>query len=305
MAKSTYQHYKLNQSKRQVLPISDFGGVDYSSQKLQVSSHRAIDLINYVYKDGVIQEREGYTEIATVPTIKYIAYPFEGSPTTTILTNANEKQFNGIWHFLAEDGQYHTVAHIGKLLFEITSLTGKIVEFQLLSTTPDATGSDTQSYPTSYEHLNQKSMAFVGNNRLWFLGGNKFMLIGFRADGRLIYEPVEESSFTYVPTTTVSITYKNAQLKDGAGRAAFDYANCMTSWRQNTCVSGTGKNDNDFRRTKYFEYTLDAPIKTKNTESDVEALKENKTLSSISLATQKELAKIRIKVEEIVIKEEE
>ena len=297
MPKSTYRHYDLKAQKRQTLPIATFGGIDYSSQKLHVDSHRAIDALNFIYKNKVIQKREGYTQKAVVPTIKYIAYPYSGSPTTTVLSNAAEKQFNGIWHFLAEDGQYHTVAHIGKLLFEIKDLNGLVVKFDLLTTTADKVGSDLLTHHTAYEHLNQKSMAFVGNNRLWFLGGNKFMLIGFRADGQLIYEPVEESSYTYVPTTTIGITYKNSIVK---GREAFDYANNMTIWRKNTCLSGTGKDDNDFRRTKYYEYTLDSAIKTKDTKTDVVALAAFKDLSSISTATQKELAKIHIKVEELL-----
>ena len=302
-AKSTYSHYKLTQAKRQTLNVNAFGGVDFSSQRLQVATHRAIDLLNFVYKDGVIQKRQGYTEVAVVPTKNYIAYPYDnGTITTTILTNTS-KRFNGIWRFLAEDGEYHIIAHIGKVLFEIKDLDQPIVKFELLSSTGVSVGSDSNYYPTTYEHLDQKSMAFVGNNRLWFLGGNKFMVIGFRAgDSQLIYEPVEESQYTFIPTTTTSITYKNSIVQ---GRSAFDYANNMTIWRQNTCLSGTGKSADDYRRTKYYEYTLDAPLKLKHTAEDVEALKLNKNLASISTATQKELAKIHIRVEEIVIVEEE
>ena len=304
MPKSTYRHYDLSKQGRQTLNVAAFGGVDYSSQKLNVSTTRAIDLLNFVFASGgghsIIRKRQGYTQKAVVPTVKYIAYPYDGAtPSTAILSNAGSKQFNGIWHFLAEDGNYHTVAHIGKLLFEIKNLTGAVVEFEMLTSTPHATGSDTQTYETAYEHLNQKSMAFVGNNRLWFLGGNKFMIIGFRSDGQLIYEPVEESEYTFVPTTTISIPYANANIE--SGRTAFDYANNMTIWRKNTCLSGTGKNEEDIRQTKYYEYTLDAPIKTKKTKQDVAALKNNKVLSSISLETQRELAKIHIKIEELVV----
>lgn len=298
--KSTYRHYDLDQAKRHSLNVNAFGGVDYSSQKLQVSSTRAVDLLNFIYKDGVIQKREGYTQKAQVPTRKYIAYPNGG---TTILENTS-KRFNGVWHFLAEDGQYHTIAHIGKVLFEIKDLDKQIVHFELLSSTGKAYGSDANLYDTTYEHLDQKSMAFVGSNKLWFLGGIKYMVIGFRAgDGKLIYEPVEESELAYVPTTTTSITYANSKASEG--RYGFDYANNMTMWRQNTCVSGTGKDEEDIRRTAYYEYTLDAPIKTPNTKSDVEALHANKTLSSISLDTQKALAKITIRVEELVRTEED
>lgn len=298
-ARNKYGHYKLSKSSREALNISAFGGVDFSNQKLQVSSHRAIDLLNFLYKDGVVQKREGYTQKAVVPTIKYIAYP---NPTTTILSNENNKSFNGIWRFLAEDGEYHIIAHIGKVLFEIKKINEKIVDFELLSV-GKSVGSDALFYQNTYEHLDQKSMAFVGANRLWFLGGNKYMVIGFRSDGRLIYEPVEESSLTYIPTTTTSITYKNS-VNDEA-RQSFDYGNLMTMWRQNTCLSGTGKKEEDVRRTKYYEYTLDAPIKLKDTEDDVAAIQENKVLSSISTETQRQLAKITIKIDEILVEEEE
>lgn len=285
-----YRHYDLNQAKRLTLNIASFGGVDYSSQKLQVSQSRAIDLINFIYKDGVIQKRQGYTQKAVVPTISYIAIPSE--TTADVLTNTS-KAFNGIWHFLAEDGQYHTIAHIGKLLFEIKDLDKQVVKFDLLYKS-NALGKDTIQHKTTYEHLDQKSMAFVGNNRLWFLGGNKYMVIGFRKqDSQLIYEPVEESQLTFVPTTTTTITYKNSLVK---GRSSFDYANILTMWRKNTCLSGTGKSDADLRQTKYYEYTLDAPLKVKTTKSDLEN-------GVISNDTKRQLSKIKIKIEEIVMEE--
>lgn len=302
MAKNMYQHYKLSQSKRKVLPIAAFGGVDYSSQKLQVSPHRAVDLLNFVYKDGTIEKREGFTQLAVAPSTNYISFPLTGTSPYKVETNT--KHFNGIWHFLAEDGEYHTVAHIGKLLYEVKELTGKIVEFHLLSKVSNVYGEDLFTHEATYEHLDQKSMAFVGNNRLWFLGGNMFMLIGFKSDGTIIYEPVEESSYTYVPTTTIAITYANSIVK---GRSGFDYANNMTMWRKNTCLSGTGKSEEDLRQTKYYEYTLDAAIKTKNSKEDVAALREHgqKIISSISDDTLRAISDIRIKIEELVTTTEE
>ena len=50
--------------------IKKFLGVDYSTQKFLVGDGRAIDLLNYLYKDGVIQKRNGVEELFKVEEFK-------------------------------------------------------------------------------------------------------------------------------------------------------------------------------------------------------------------------------------------
>ena len=52
--------------------------------------------------------------------------------------------------------------------------------------------------------------------------------------------PVENSLLTPIPTTSISITYKNSIV---SGRAQLDKANLLTMWRKNKMLSGTSKNE--------------------------------------------------------------
>ena len=253
MSANKFKHYDLNQAKRKNLTIASFGGVDYSSQKFNVAKHRAIDIKNFIYKNGVIQKRHGYEQVAQL----------------------NLGNFNGIWRFLAEDGEYHIIAHIGKKLYTVSE------DFRKF----------TQLSATEFEDY--RSSAFVGSNRLWFLGGNKYMVIRFTAstpNGSV--EEVEDNDNTFVPTTTIAIAYANAKTE--SSRASLDPANAMTMFRHNKLLSGVGKNENSYVETEFFEYTLDGPILTKT------KIEEGDTYGSLSSKQEilKKFKDITIKVED-------
>ncbi len=269
MKRSSFRHYNLNQSNRQTLTIKAFGGVDFTTPKFLVDSKRAIDLLNFVYKDGVIQKRNGLEERYRVKPYKYIAKSFDDNDTNIV--QENDTNFNGLWKFLAEDGQEHFIAHIGKLLYTITNIDNEKIEFSPIVYSPyPVIGDDNLSYYQCYEFLNYSSSAFVGGNKLWFLGGNKYMCLRFLKDANnesiIQFFPVEDSDFTPIPTTTISITYKNSIANR---RASLDKTNLLTMWRKNKLISGTSKNENEKTRTEFFEYTLDAPIVCKNTKKDM------------------------------------
>ena len=59
--------------------IKKFLGVDYSSQKFLVGDGRAIDLLNYIYKDGVIQKRHGFEELFQITSFDYAPKDFDGN----------------------------------------------------------------------------------------------------------------------------------------------------------------------------------------------------------------------------------
>lgn len=269
MKKSSFKHYNLNQASRKTLSIKSFGGVDYSTQKFLVANNHAIDMLNYIYKDGVVQKRNGIEEIYKIKPYKYLAKSFDNLDTNEVKTNS--VNVNGIWKFKAEDEKIHVVAHIGNLLYEITNINNEKIEMSpIVYENKLVQGDDNLLYYRCYEFENYKSSAFVGGNRLWFLGGNKFMCLRFLKDNldktSIFLFPIEDSNATPIPTTTISITYKNSIVNK---RASLDKVNLLTMWRKNKLISGTAKNEDEKTKTEFFEYTLDSPIICKNKKSDM------------------------------------
>lgn len=301
-----YRHYKLRQAKRRSLNIGTFGGVDLSSQRFNVLYRRAIDAENFIYKDGVIQVREGFEELYDVTPKDYIAADFatgiEPTPPTgsylEILTNG--VNFNGMWKFVAEDEQEHIVAHIGNLLYEIKNYNTKNIKFEpLCNSNRNAegikpSGTTAEIVPVYYSFEDFKSFAFVGAKKLWFLGGNKYMVIRFvSGDKTKTILPVENNDITFVPKTTIGITYTNARTTN---RENLDYPNMLQLFRRNTLISGIGKQEDALTETKYFEYVLDSGIYLKDSENDMSPIPTQQ--SELSLDTQKSLADISIIIEE-------
>lgn len=253
MKQSSYKHYDLSQAKRNTLTVNRFGGVDLSTPKLLVDSSRAIDASNFIYRNNTVQKRHGFEEVFKVSPIQYYA---KGD---TVNLKTNPVNFNGLWYFKAEDGNNHFIAHIGKLLCKITNFGSPTATIEPLKIR------ETNGHPECYEFENYKSSAFVGNKRLWFLGGNRYMVLRFKANGTIIFEPVDESEDTYIPTTTISITANGT----GVGRRqSLDNTNLMTKWRVNKCITGLLKSADD--TTSNFVFELDAPIVFQDTTSATE-----------------------------------
>lgn len=270
MKRTSFRHYNLNQASRKNLQISSFAGVDYSTQKFLIANNRAIDLLNYIYKDGIIQKRNGIEEIYHVKPYQYVAKSFDDNDNDLVKTNGIN--FNGIWKFTAEDNKEHVVAHIGNLLYEITDIDTEKIEIRaIVHGTKQVRGEDGLYYNQCYEFDNYKSSAFVGGNKLWFLGGNKYMCLRYLTNeygkSEMQFFAVENSDFTPVPTTTISITYKNSIA--AGHRAALDKTNLLTMWRKNKLISGTTKNEDEKTKTPYFDYTLDSPLICKDQARDM------------------------------------
>ena len=272
--KNKYQHYDLNQAKRKTLNIAQFGGVDSSSQKFNVATNHAFDMKNFIYKDGIVQKRSGYEQIALIEPLEFYERDFKsglavnGNQTEVTINPVN---FNGIWCFKAEDGQKHTVAHIGYLLYEI-----KNIENDSISVIPLSQDDEKHlTKPLLYKYENYKSSAFVGANRLWFLGGNKYMCIRFKENNTIAVYPVsnrinsgDETEDAFIPVTTTSITYKDSLVN---GRALLDYPNKLNMFRKNRLLSGTGKEESATQTSEFYEYTLDAPLLTPNNNATADS----------------------------------
>lgn len=232
--------------ERKTLLVRDFSGVDLTSPRNAVGDGKGIYSMNYVMRDGKARKRHGYEQIAKAPSDFVRLKRFDGTndPSSSL---RNSPRINGMWHLIGEDGKEHTVAHIGRLLYEVKGISSRPT-FSLLG----ATSLSGATY--CYWFLDQRSYATVGQNRLWFLGGNRYMVVRFLAGGATV-EPVSDSSVTYIPTTTIGITYTDAIT---GKRSGLDYPNLMSKFRRNMLLSGVGKKEKP--TTQYYEYTLDAPI---------------------------------------------
>lgn len=256
MKQSNFRPYNLNQSNRKTISIDKFLGVDLTSPIFSISNGRAIDLMDCIYKDEKIQSRNGITQILEVKPYKYIKRDFNGIVDKEHIVQTNETNINSIWAFVGEDNQQHIIAHIGKLLYEIKQLEND----EEITATPISTlPISGMGYKSCFEFENFKSMAFVSGKKLWFLGGNKYMVISFK-NSVLNIVPVEDSDLVPIPTTTILITYQDAISNS---RAGLDKVNLLTKWRKNMLLSGIGKLK-DSQTTKYYDYTLDAPLISKN-----------------------------------------
>ncbi len=257
--KNKYQHYSLTnkQAARSTAVVSHFKGADLSSPVFNVPTYRAISIQNFIQKGEYVRKRNGYEEIFQVGEVEYFD-KFTGN------YYKNSVNFNGIWKFKAEDGNWHVVAHIGCLLFEIKNIENNNADTTIEPILAEASDvaasgivngvlrSDLNRY---YKFNNYKSSAFVGGNKLWFLGGNKYMCLRFTNYGVKFY-PVENSEDTFIPTTSIGISYNQSASQN---REQLQYPNKLNYFRKNKLVSGVGK-DNSQSQTEFYEYTLDAPL---------------------------------------------
>lgn len=238
--------------KRKTYSLTFNKGIDKSSAPFEADPSRALDALNYIYRDGKVQKRYGAVNILNAEATQYVAVSFLQVVGNTIKTNS--KNFNGLWRFEAEDGNRHIVAHIGKLIYEIKKVDDEWVAEPIRA----ESGLYNSVAFKCYEFEDYKSTAVIGGKMLYFFGGNKLVRIRFFSNGTSI-RPVEDGNGTYVPTTSISITYENAKK---SGRASLDEVNLMTQWRKNLLLSGVGVDTNEAIKsnTKGYKYQLDAPI---------------------------------------------
>ncbi len=266
---NTYRHYDLSFPKntKKVLNVSKFMGVDYGVAQLQVADYHAVDILNIVFKDRVNQKRHGWQQLFEMGNTTYYIENTDGTYTQRI----NTKNFNGIWEFVGENNQRYVVAHIGKLLYQITGI-GKDYNFldckiELIANTKIYNG---QEIKVAKELMDIKSQAFYGNKRLYILGGNKYyVLIGKTAT--LVLKEVEDEESTYIPVTTIGIVAKNS-INDGESSlshaTSLDDVNLLTQYRKNKLVTGTTVAENKETTTRFNDFELDSCVNAK-TNTDI------------------------------------
>lgn len=247
---------------RNVLRISGFLGLDLSSPPLSAADGRAVDGSDYVGERGTVRKRKGLVSVGRAQAVRYFPAGRGGAVADEPVDNG--RSINGLWQFVAEDGVRHAVAHVGRILMEVTGLGTARCSFSPIPYLGTKRAQDGNEYPVCLAFLDAPSNAFVGGKKLWFLGGNCYAVLRFYGNGASLL-PVEESPLVPVPTTTASITYSGAVASE---RLSLMKANLMTEWRKNTLLTGVGKREDDANSTRFFDYQLDAPCLFKK-ESDM------------------------------------
>ncbi len=238
MLMATKDKFNLNLRKdqfaqRHVFTTESFAGVDYQEAENRVAKYNARESLNVIFKNGIDQTRDAWEQVAKA-----------------------DARVNSLIKFKAEDGMEHIIAHIGKYLYEIFRL-GREHSFLDAIFTKIST----------YELEDYKSKMVVSGKRLYILGGNKYLMLRMTPTYELC--EVEDSQYTYVPVTTIGITYKDSPVN---GVSALDDVNLMTQWRKNKLVSGTYiDNGKDVRTTRFWEWDFDTSVKPK-TKADLNNL---------------------------------
>ena len=227
MRKSRFEPYTLtkNQVARQTFKINQFMGVNYNKNALAIPDSESTDMKNLIFRDGVIQKRQGYENVCRV--------------------GAYGKNINGVYKFIGDDNLYHLIFHIDKGLYEANNL-GKGSKYSEVTFT--------QLKDSQLNNIlisNNQSFGIPSNHRLYILDGSYYYVLKKSYSGYALSR-VEDDVDTYIPTTTIGITEVDSGI---SVRTALDDVNLLSSLRKNKLVTGLNTSGKDI-----YEYYLDAPI---------------------------------------------
>lgn len=215
--------------------INAFFGSDYTSTRLNASTYRAIDSKNYIRRNNALQKRWGYKQVANY---------------------GSGVKVHNLWSFKDKSDKTHYIANMSGSLYEINEDT---FERTLIDNGAGAV-------------LDREVSAFPTNNRLYILGGIKYLVLYVDEESeKLKLDYIVGSDFAYIPTTTIGITPTDSAIN--GYRQDLDSVNILTYWRKNRFISGlTAKeNDSETITESILEYQLDTNISFKN-EDDLKQM---------------------------------
>ena len=217
-----------------------FKGIDESSPKFQTSTSRAIDLLNYTYRDNCIQKRFG-----TKPSfddIGEVYYYYTASDSTIYASQKSSTPIYDMWWL--EDT---LIIHKGVLLFKWKIGDEKASVITSSSVTKSQTVDNVTHTYVSVKPMPDKHFGGVTHNGyLWLFTGNGYYR--YSEDGGL--KRVVDTS-CYTPTTTIGITSNSSGL---GTRSSLDNPNLLNKFRKNELV-GIAKDS-----ASIYIYPLDANI---------------------------------------------
>lgn len=184
--------------ERKMLTINDFGGVDYMANPLAISSSRAVEMKNFIKRDGVNQKRFGWQQIGKIKgTIRNIWNWFDK-------TNNEE-------HFIAYtgNGKFYEIFGLKKLnLTDYSQVTFDEIEISGL------TNEEIEKLP------DKELQAFACDKGLYILTGVKYLVAYYRESlSRLEISTVstienDEQPEVYIPTVLTGIPRRPTPLDD-------------------------------------------------------------------------------------------
>ena len=266
---STFKPLSLTQLTRKSLLVKNIIGIDKSTDRNSVNPHRAIDSLNYYYKNGVVQKRSGYDEIAKFGCdYRFIETKFDGTQSEDEIEVKTD--INSIHSFYGEDGKEHIVAHVGYLLFELKDFSSGRPSFYPILSDLGTTQISGVAFKHAYKFGDFRSSKsfFTGKSMLWFASGEKFVVIRAKSGSSyLVVEAVENNAdITFVPVTMTNITATNAIV---SSRNALDDPNMLNMWRKNKLISGIALDDTAQTKVPFYQYVLSTSIVCKDEKKDM------------------------------------
>jgi len=257
----------ISEPKKHQFVVDAFRGVDYRPIEMQVANYNAVEIENFIFRDNANQKRMGYEQLLNIPIQSYVDLEDNQSKTNT------SNNVNGLWTFIDENGNKRFIAHIGSLLYEISGIDGAFYKmtYKLIKDTNNKT-------MTLLDRPSGTYSAFSDKGKLFILSGNYYYALysGEKASSDfgiqcsdLVFIKVADSSISYIPTTTIGITYKDSPVKSNT---SLDKVNLLSKFRKNKLVSGTFMDDGETTRTtEFYDYELDSEVWYEN-ETDLNNL---------------------------------
>lgn len=194
--------------ERKTLSLGDFKGVDFSTSPLEVSPHRATDMVNLINEYGTNRKRNGWCELFRIEN-----------------DARGGRRINGVFEY--ED---YLIVHAGARFFKVVKV-GE--EYEYIDITES--GTYEPSKVDTSRLADARSEAYLLKKRLYIIGAGDFLVYGTWDDGKT-YElrRVENDEDTYIPTTTININCDAES--DNDVRGTLDMPNLLCKKRINQLV---------------------------------------------------------------------
>lgn len=242
----------VSPSQRKVSTIT-FGGVDRTSPTFSISSERAIDESNYVWRDGVVKKRYGTNPLfMTIDDMNLVEIPFgtmiatNKSVTGTVgerfQLNANDPVYD-----IFELGDYLLIHKGSAMFYTLKSEMTPALLTCSSSRTAVSTSGGTVYCHKSYRFPQRRMYGITSGNALWLLTGVKYLKIAID-DGALTMQSVSSTSGIYIPVTTTGIAAEEAE---SSNRQTLRDVNQLTNMRTNELAGGYDDPENLLSKCTY------------------------------------------------------
>ena len=209
------KNYKAPELLNQVL--GSFRGVDYSNATLSIATNRSPDATNWIFKDGINQKRNGFTQVAY-----------------------KNGKINGYWEFKDSNSYIHKIMQVGTTFYELSSNAAKIdgYDYNELSINYKPNYYTTEEWSTYLSNIrNEKSYGVVRGDRLYIFAG--IFLVYGKWSNTWELRAVRDNEDTYIPVVTTNIDYEG--YKGQITRAALEDINMMSCRRKARLISPLGE----------------------------------------------------------------